>query len=243
MKKNPAWTRDELILALDLYFAAGRKQLPSTNQRVKSLSELLNRLQVHITFEKRETFRNPSGVSMKLGNFLSLDPVYSGSGMKNVSKLDREVWDEFAHNQRNLPQIADRIRKANELLESDSESDILISDEEEFEEGRLITRLHSKRERNSSAVKRKKDRILKNTGALKCEACDFDFEETYGFLGEGFAECHHKVPLSEIASVTKTLLSDLAIVCSNCHRMLHRSRPTLSIAELREMLKINDNFA
>jgi 5-methylcytosine-specific restriction enzyme A len=58
----------------------------------------------------------------------------------------------------------------------------------------------------------------------------------YGELGRGHAECHHTLPLSEAAFVRKTRLRDLAIVCANCHRMLHRGRPRISVEALRELM-------
>ena len=70
MSKNPTWTRDELILALDLYFRAGRKWLPQQHHEVKNLSDLLNKLTIHDTIIREMNFRNPQGVAMKLGNFL-----------------------------------------------------------------------------------------------------------------------------------------------------------------------------
>ena len=63
-----------------------------------------------------------------------------------------------------------------------------------------------------------------------------DLSKTYGDLGEGFIECHHKVPVSELKPGAKTKLSDLAVLCANCHRMLHRRRPWLSVDELRRHL-------
>ena len=45
-------------------------------------------------------------------------------------------------------------------------------------------------------------------------------------------ECHHTVPVSEYGSGARTQLRDLALVCANCHRMLHRRRPWLTIDEL-----------
>jgi 5-methylcytosine-specific restriction protein A len=66
--------------------------------------------------------------------------------------------------------------------------------------------------------------------------CRFDFLEFYGQLGRGFAECHHIVPLAEAAFSRTTRLSDLAIVCANCHRMLHRGRPMLTVDALRTLI-------
>jgi 5-methylcytosine-specific restriction protein A len=79
MSRNPSWTRDELILALDLYFKAGRKWLPPDHSEVVQLSNLLNRLSLHDPTIRETNFRNPQGVAMKFGNFLTVDPhVTSG---------------------------------------------------------------------------------------------------------------------------------------------------------------------
>jgi 5-methylcytosine-specific restriction protein A len=82
MKKNPNWTTDELILALDLYFRSGRKQLDGNHPDVIELSQLLNATPVFATEERGLDFRNPQGVSMKLGNFSALDPDYEGAGLQ-----------------------------------------------------------------------------------------------------------------------------------------------------------------
>ena len=50
-------------------------------------------------------------------------------------------------------------------------------------------------------------------------------------------ECHHKIPLYEIEGESITTIDDLALVCANCHRMLHRELDTLSIDELRKKIK------
>jgi hypothetical protein len=104
---------------------------------------------------------------------------------------------------------------------------------EEFAEGSELRVLHRRKERNRKAVQRKKEQVLAAHGRLCCEVCDFDFQAVYGSLGEGFAECHHRVPLSELSAGHKTKLSELAIVCANCHRILHRCRRMMSIEELR----------
>lgn len=79
--------------------------------------------------------------------------------------------------------------------------------------------------------------MLQENGKLECEVCRFDFVKTYGQLGYGFAECHHTVPVSELTEGHKTKLSDLAIVCANCHRMLHKARPLISISELQTVVR------
>ncbi len=107
-------------------------------------------------------------------------------------------------------------------------------------EGRKLLRIHRQLERNRTLAKQKKSMVLKATGKLECEACGFDFHAHYGELGNGFAECHHIIPLWKTGE-TETRLQDLAIVCSNCHRMLHR-RPWHSINEIRSLLKMKKSL-
>jgi predicted HNH restriction endonuclease len=98
------------------------------------------------------------------------------------------------------------------------------------------TRKHLVRERNQALVMKKKRAVLSTTGTLTCEVCRFDFLETYAELGRGFAECHHLTPLALLTETTETRLEDLAIVCANCHRMLHRGKPWKTIAQLKDIL-------
>jgi hypothetical protein len=103
-------------------------------------------------------------------------------------------------------------------------------------EGRILIKKHLVRERNQALVKKKKRAVLSTTGALACEVCRFDFLETYAELGRGFAECHHLTPLALLTKTIETKLGDLAIVCANCHRMLHRGKLWKTIAQLKDVL-------
>ena len=63
-----------------------------------------------------------------------------------------------------------------------------------------------------------------NGGKLICEVpqCGFDFAEQYGALGQGYAQVHHLLPLSKSPKEGREIkLKDLAIVCANCHVMIH----------------------
>ena len=109
-------------------------------------------------------------------------------------------------------------------------------DESAFPEGKKKYKIHFQRERDSSLVRNAKAVVLEREGKIACEACGFDFEKTYGDLGAGYIEAHHKVPVSEIDGRSKTKVKDLVMVCSNCHRMLHRSKETASIEKLKKLL-------
>lgn len=224
--RNPRWAQDELLLALDLYLRR-RPQLPGAEDHdVQELSAFLNSLPIHTVRPDLETFRNPNGVSLKLANFAALDPQYPGAGMRSVGRLDEIVWDRYASRPDELRCVIAAIRNAAaaSLLPTVPEAD---EDAVEAEEGRLLTRVHLHRERNAALVRRKKEAVRKARGTLSCEVCAFDFARTYGQLGSGFIEAHHILPLAEPGTAT-TRLADLALVCSNCHRMLHRAKPWIT---------------
>jgi 5-methylcytosine-specific restriction protein A len=108
------------------------------------------------------------------------------------------------------------------------------SDEIEFPEGKASYRLHRQIERNRQVVKDAKAKA-KREGRFYCWACHFDFAGFYGETGEGYVEAHHTIPVSEIGENGSTKIEDMAMVCSNCHRMLHR-KAGLTIDELAEII-------
>jgi hypothetical protein len=73
----------------------------------------------------------------------------------------------------------------------------------------------------------------------RCVACGFDFGQVYGEWGEGYIEVHHLIPLAEADEDHEVNpATDLAPVCANCHRMIHRRRKeTLSVERLRELIQ------
>ena len=81
------WTKEETILAINLYCKIPFGQMHNRNAAVIDLAQLIN--------------RTPSSVARKLGNLASLDPKLQQRGIKglpNISKIDREVWQEYMHN-------------------------------------------------------------------------------------------------------------------------------------------------
>lgn len=113
-----------------------------------------------------------------------------------------------------------------------------IDDEQEFPEGEERRRFkeHVRRERDPRVVRLAKELSLASEKRLECEACGFDFAEKYGSDGHGYIEGHHTTPLHQMKKGHKTKIGDIALVCSNCHRMLHRIKPLLKVEELIERL-------
>lgn len=240
--RNPKWHRDEIILALDLYFASDRGSIDNKNPKVIEVSNIINNLPLFPDRPDEEKFRNPNGVSLKLSNFLSIDPTYTGKGMTGGSKLDEEVFKEFFNDREKLHSIANQI-KAVTQDQTLKQKIYQIEDDEEtltdsVMEGQILYKLHKVRERDKKIVAEKKKQSMID-GKLYCEACDFEYQSKYGELGIGFIECHHKIPLSFMKISTKTRLDDLALVCANCHRMIHRNIDVLSVGLLK--LKILNN--
>lgn len=71
-----------------------------------------------------------------------------------------------------------------------------------------------------------------------CAVCEIDFEKTYGKIGKGFIHVHHLTPVSLIGETYQVdPIKDLIPVCPNCHSMLHKCEPPLTIEELKMKMK------
>jgi putative restriction endonuclease len=102
-------------------------------------------------------------------------------------------------------------------------------------EGAPTVRSHRRRERSREQVRMAKAIFRQKHGRLFCQVCEFDFGQTYG--EPDFIEVHHLIPLRELKPGDKTKLSDLTMVCPNCHRMLHRGSPWPTIEALRATIR------
>lgn len=70
-----------------------------------------------------------------------------------------------------------------------------------------------------------------------CQVCQVNLELVYGPLGRDAVEVHHKVPVG--SGVRVNTVDDLACVCPNCHRIIHRQQPMLSIPAVRKLIARN----
>lgn len=105
----------------------------------------------------------------------------------------------------------------------------------EAEEGDLRLREHYTRERRRELVVSKIRATIEKHGKLECEVCNSDLTRIYGDWGNKAIECHHRIPLASATRSRKTSLRDLALICANCHRVLHGGQ--YDIASLREVVK------
>lgn len=129
--------------------------------------------------------------------------------------------------------ILQKITPLLEIVERDLRA---LHIEESYFEGKRTSHLVSKHERNPKL----REATVRLQGT-RCQVCDFSFAEAYGSHGEGFIEVHHLHPISLYPDEMHVNPStDMAVVCANCHRMLHRNPDQpLSIDELKKIMTAN----
>ena len=181
----------------------------------------------------------PTGRPLPFDISKRLKSYPTGTGAK--SKALRVIGTESLRGVRRLVDSSGRLLE--DFMVADDATASTVDEAEDVdppyvlaEEGRPKLVPHLRRERDWKLVKQKRQQVLSATGRLACEACGFEFEKKYGALGSEFCEVHHNRPLSGGGEVI-TSLDDLAITCSYCHRMIHKSNPMLSIQALACLIK------
>ncbi len=159
------------------------------------------------------------------GNACQLDHI---AQIRNLDELKLEIWHFFSE------YFIPTERKSFDVFETMLQSVDLDVPELSVNEGKLKLITHYIKERNPIIVREKKKQAIQNN-ILYCEVCSFSFKGTYD---AEYIECHHINPISESNGEIETMLSDLALVCANCHRMLHKMHNNryLTIEQLRERM-------
>jgi 5-methylcytosine-specific restriction protein A len=237
-QRNPSWNRDELLLALHLYLNNRQTPPGKTSAQLIELSDLLGKMSTKSDLGK--TYRNPSGVYMKLMNFRSYDPLYTVTGKVGLTRGNKDeqvVWDLYAHRLEYLGSLVTIIKAAVDF--DDDETGIGEDDEEgieDCEEGRILTRMHRYRERSRKLATEFKKQYRKRHGKLECAGCDLDFAINYGEISDSLIDVHHTKPVHTLQPGEKTSPKDLVLLCVSCHRAVHAKKMWLSIIQLRQQL-------
>ena len=102
----------------------------------------------------------------------------------------------------------------------------------QYKEGATKTVTINAYERNQDA----REKCLQYRG-YECSVCSFNFEDFYGAIGKNYIHVHHIVPLAEIkVEYELDPTNDLVPICPNCHAMIHKTRETLTIEQLKQYL-------
>ena len=247
VKRSPPWLREEIILALELYMLRGRIIPEDRDPDILALSRDLNRLPLVPSEKRAPNHRNPNGVCLKIANLRAFDPHAVSKGMYGGSRLDKELMEQFADDPVGLAMEARTIRlEYRDWLSPDISSvpaPVPIHHQPAVRLAAQVqpawdTRfdpfaLHLAMEQDMEAQNDRRQ----SAKVLACEICGFDFERTYGELGAGYIQFHHRVPLADLTEGSRPTANDLTPICANCHAMLHQGDRTLSTADLRSAIR------
>lgn len=209
-------------------YGLGNSKKVLRNQAKLLRSMILN--QTHMNFlEKidlklevipKTTTARRLGQAYEAGNILAI--YYSKNNFPSSQKLLDDLF--------NLIEIYEKLINTQPL-----EADLIeINSEEVLFEDLAKFNTHKRIERSLALSKR-----VKQIQGYTCKACDFNFEYHYGEIGKEYIEAHHNVPISKLekAKIKLDPLKDFTVLCSNCHRMIHRIRPTPSLEEFKKIIQ------
>jgi 5-methylcytosine-specific restriction protein A len=185
----------------------------------------------------------------KLGNLKSgftLEDIHTNSSVDNGKLYDAGSIVAKYYPKENIPadsvltqDILEILRLYDMLCYNDGiptseekESDDL-NDYADYEDRKKV-RLHRRVERNATLARK-----VKKIQGYRCKACGLTFELTYGPIGKDFIEAHHLIPLGSL-NVERILLDarkDFTVLCSNCHRMIHKLKDPSNLEELIKIIK------
>lgn len=220
---NVSFTRDEVILTLDVLYSAGNDKLGPRSLAISELSALLRRLPIHPSDKRPENFRNSVGVSHQIDRFRK---GYLDSGKTwNVGGLFFEVDADYKERRDDLHAIAEAIKRNERYFEdtpygSDAEAD-------GFPEGALLGHLHRLIEQREGE---------KYPLAERCAICQLNPEEIYKPC-KNLLKNHLTVPVTLLDASRKYPSNYYITVCPTCHAALHRVRPWRKKEDCEDILR------
>jgi 5-methylcytosine-specific restriction enzyme A len=220
-KRDKPWGFEETLLALDFYLKYEPSFPGKGSDEIRKLSDTLQKLPIIPSKMRSSKFRNANGVYMKLMNLRAEDPRKKvKSGLGDTSAMDKKIWESY---EEHLNQVhidaQELLQNLNMFQASPTEFDETSESESvSAQEGGWKDKLHRVKERRSLREPRL-SKMLETHGKYFCECCSIqspDAKDPTSIL-----EVHHIVPLAEIDFIQQTTLEDLAVLCANCHRLIH----------------------
>ena len=219
---SASFTRDEVILALDVLYSSENGRVTADSDEIKELSLLLNRLPIHPLENRRADFRSPTGITAQLMRFrLS---CLSGINGQNVGGVFFLVSFEYEDRVNELHSIAKAIRKNKEVFVSLFGSPL---EDNGFPEGILLGHLHNIIEQRDGAKLALNDH---------CEVCNSRPALCYRNAGQ-LLQNHLVVAPILMDYSRKYRANSFLTVCPTCHAALHRYRPWLTKENCGDVLR------
>lgn len=219
---SSSFTRDEVILALDVLYSSENGRVCADSEEMADLSGLLNRLPIHPVAGRRADFRNPHGITNQINLFRTA--MRTGNRSSNLGIKFIEVAMEFEGRHDELHEIAQAIRRNEECFSLEYGS---ISENTGFPEGILLGHLHRAVEIRDGA---------KVQGADHCEICNMKPELYYQTCGN-MLQSHLFIEPIELNGMKKYSADKFITVCPTCHAALHRIRPWKTKDNCGEILR------
>lgn len=172
----------------------------------------------------------------ELAYWYELGNVYSKYYPKDNIPNDKQLYEDLDRILLDYQTL--KIKELRPSNESELEEDEVEPGEEKepLSEDPSLLRLHKRYDRNPKLAKE-----AKKIHGYSCQACGFNYADKYGDIGKDYIEAHHLELFSKIK--TKVFLDpkkDFAVVCANCHRMLHRLKDKMSVDELKKIIRLTD---
>lgn len=220
--KSASFTRDEVILALDVLYSSEKGKVTADSDEIKELSVLLNRLPIHPIESRRADFRNNTGVARQIMAFRS--SCHTGKKDPNVGALFFNVAFEYEDRINELHSIANAIRKNEKVFISLFGSPL---EDDGFPEGILLGHLHRIIEQRDGARLTIKDH---------CEVCSS--RPVLCYRNTGSLLQNHLIIAPTLMDYSKKYGANCFLtVCPTCHAALHRYRPWLTKENCEDVLR------
>ncbi|MCD7774060.1 MAG: hypothetical protein LUH40_00555 [Clostridiales bacterium] len=219
---SESFTRDEVILALDVLYSSENGRVSADSDEIRELSLLLNRLPIHPAESRRAYFRSPNGITAQLMRFRSC--FSSGKRGQHVGNSLFDIALEYENKTDELHSIARAIRKNESAFVSPYGSPL---EDIGFPEGVLLGHLHSIIEQRDGAKAEIRD---------YCEVCSIRPAICYRNSGQ-LLQNHLTVAPTAMDYAKKYRAESFLTVCPTCHAALHRCRPWLTKENCGDILR------
>lgn len=219
---SASFTRDEVILALDVFYSSPKGRVTADSDEIKGLSLLLNHLPIHPVENRRADFRNSAGIARQI--MLYRSSCNTGKRDPNVGALFFDVAFEYENKVDELHSIAKAIRRNKEVFVSLFGSPL---EDDGFPEGVLLGHLHNIIEQRDGAKLAIKDH---------CEVCNSKPALCYRNAGQ-LLQNHLVVAPTLMDYSKKYRANSFLTVCPTCHAALHRYRPWLTKENCGDVLR------
>lgn len=215
--RPPKWTRDEVILAVDVF---NKNKRQTSDSEYQALSDLLKSLPLIASDTRTDCFRNYFGVRRQL---LALELTKrKNSKDPHVGEIFYIVAEIFEDKQDELHKIANAIKRCLPMVKHYTFGS--IEETRGFQYGAILGHLHRNLEKKHGKA------ILKN--AERCELCGIHPHSIYNLVNEAILETHWLVEPSDYDEGVVPQKKDMLVVCPNCHSALHQAYPWIDKNQL-----------